>query len=660
MSKALTLGNGNILVNLDDRGQVRDFYFPYIGLENHIGGDLKHRLGVWTEGQISWTTDSVWQIKITMEDDSMVGHVEAVNQNLGVKLISTDLVYNEKNVLVRKIQIFNLADRSREIKLFFGQEFEMYQSRMAHTAYYDPDDNVIIHYRNKRAFVVNAQFEGRPLDEFCTGVFGSEGKQGTYLDAADGKLERNPIEHGRADSVIGLGGQFSAGEARTVHYWLMVGKSIKEARELNKLVLDRGISHIIETTTNYWRAWVNRRNFNFHGLSPGVVKLFKQSLFIIRTHVDNLGGIIASCDFINLQQGKDTYNYIWPRDAAIAAQALTRAGDITVARNFFAFCNDILSDDGYLMHKYSPDKSLGSSWHPWLRHNKPELPIQEDETANVIWNLWHYYYVSKDLEFIESIYNSLIKKAADFLVLYRDPKSGLPKPSYDLWEEKFGVSTYTAAAVYGALQTAADLAKLLGKVKNEDIYRKTAAEVKEGILKYLYNEPEGYFYKMIMFSDDKIICDTTIDISTAYGLYVFGVLPPLDEKLKRMFDQVKERLELPLPVGGLARYENDAYCRSNGRYPGNTWFITTLWRTQYWTRLATSEKDLERVRNDLDWAVKWAQGSGLLSEQLNPDNGQQVSVAPLTWSHAEFVLAVIGYLDKLEELGICKSCNPVY
>ena len=36
-------------------------------------------------------------------------------------------------------------------------------------------------------------------------------------------------------------------------------------------------------------------------------------------------------------------------------------------------------------------------------------------------------------------------------------------------EEKFGVSTYTAAAVYGALQTAADLAKLLGKVKNEDI-----------------------------------------------------------------------------------------------------------------------------------------------------------------------------------------------
>src|SRR3989344_2925696 len=255
MSKALTLGNGNILVNLDDRGQVRDFYFPHVGLENHIGGDLKHRLGVWTEGQISWTTDPVWQIEITMGDDSMVGHVEAVNQSLGVKLITTDLVYNEKNILARAIRIFNLADRSREIKIFFGQEFEMYQSRMAHTAYYDPDDQVIIHYRNERAFAVNAQFEGKPFDEFCTGVFGSEGKQGTFFDAADGKLDRNPIEHGRADSVLGLSGQFKSGEARTVHYWLMVGKSIKEVLELNKLVLARGLNHIIETTTNYWRAW---------------------------------------------------------------------------------------------------------------------------------------------------------------------------------------------------------------------------------------------------------------------------------------------------------------------------------------------------------------------------------------------------------------------
>jgi GH15 family glucan-1,4-alpha-glucosidase len=45
-----------------------------------------------------------------------------------------------------------------------------------------------------------------------------------------------------------------------------------------------------------------------------------------------------------------------------------------------------------------------------------------------------------------------------------------------------------------------------------------------------------------------------------------------------------------------------------------------------------------------------------MSEQLNPYTGEAVAVAPLTWSHAEFVLTVISYLVKLEDLGICQAC----
>jgi 3-oxoacyl-[acyl-carrier-protein] synthase-3 len=79
---------------------------------------------------------------------------------------------------------------------------------------------------------------------------------------------------------------------------------------------------------------------------------------------------------------------------------MARAGDTLVARRFFRFCNDVLADGEYFMHKYSPDKSLGSSWHPWVRDGQPALPIQEDETALVLWSLWHYYEITKDIEFI--------------------------------------------------------------------------------------------------------------------------------------------------------------------------------------------------------------------------------------------------------------------
>ena len=88
----------------------------------------------------------------------------------------------------------------------------------------------------------------------------------------------------------------------------------------------------------------------------------------------------------------------------------------------------------YLMHKYLTDGSLGSSWHPWLQHGVAHLPIQEDETATALFTLWHHYEISRDIEFIESHYNSFIEPAAKFLADYIEPETGLPQASFDLWE----------------------------------------------------------------------------------------------------------------------------------------------------------------------------------------------------------------------------------
>jgi hypothetical protein len=46
--------------------------------------------------------------------------------------------------------------------------------------------------------------------------------------------------------------------------------------------------------------------------------------------------------------------------------------------------------------------------------------------------------------------------------------------------------------------------------------------------------------------------------------------------------------------------------------------------------------------------------------QKHPDTGAPLSVCPLTWSHAAFVLVVLMYLDKLRELEVCPTCgNPM-
>ena len=116
----------------------------------------------------------------------------------------------------------------------------------------------------------------------------------------------------------------------------------------------------------------------------------------MRTHADDHGAIIASADSDMLQSGRDTYSYMWPRDGAFSAMAFDMAGNFVIAERFFSFCARVIDEKGYLMHKYRPDDSLGSSWHPWMRNGKVELPIQEDETALVLIGLWHHYFHSKD------------------------------------------------------------------------------------------------------------------------------------------------------------------------------------------------------------------------------------------------------------------------
>jgi len=662
MSRQLTLSNGQLLVNLGSRGEVRDLYFPNAGLENHVGGNLWHRVGIYVDGQLSWFDAGDWEIVVESVDNALAGHIKALNRRLAVSVVLTDLVYNEKNIFLRKAVVKNLstADGPREFKVFFCQQFEFYESHTAHTAYYDPISRTIIHYRNQRVFLINGEFEGRFFDDYSTGVFGSEGKEGTHRDAEDGVLAKNNIEHGSADSVIGLTTSLGPLEEKILYYWLAAGQSISEAIELNNYVVRKGPGHLVESTRDFWLAWVTRRQFSFHGLSDEVISLFNRSLLIIRGHVGTNGAIIASSDSGPRQGGKDTYAYVWPRDGAISALALSEAGDVNVARNFFAFCDRIISPQGYFMHKYSPDGSLGSSWHPWLVHGKVQLPIQEDGTALVIHSLWRYYKISKDLEFIESIYNSLIKKAADFMVLYRDDITGLPKSSYDLWEEKLGISTFTSASVYGALRAAANFARLLGKLKTEKLYLNVARQMRESIIKYLFDRERQYFSKMIRFDKGTVIRDSTIDASSIYGIVMFGVLLPDDERVLKTIAITEKSLKNEGGIGGLARYASDGYHRVSPSGPGNPWFISTLWSTQYHIESARDEKDMDKVKEVFEWCTSQATKSGLLSEQLHPTTGEQLSVSPLVWSHAEFVRTVIAYLDKLEALGICRACNLPY
>ena len=182
MARAITLGNGNLLVGLDYRGQVRDLYWPYVGQTNHVSGasgSFVHRIGVFVDCTISWLDDSAWAITIGAVGNSVLGNFTAVNETLGVALTSRDAVHNEHDVFIRQFTLTNTADSKREVKLFLAQQFRIDESRRGDTAFYDPRVGAIIHYKGEDTFLINAMRDGKQFTEFNIGLFGIEGREGT-------------------------------------------------------------------------------------------------------------------------------------------------------------------------------------------------------------------------------------------------------------------------------------------------------------------------------------------------------------------------------------------------------------------------------------------------------------------------------------------------
>lgn len=655
--RSIVLSNGQLCIALDDRAAIRDIYYPHVGLEDHVRGHYLHRLGVWADGRLSWLSeDQGWRIDIACEEGALASAITAVHEELGIELTMKDIVYNEKPIFIRRISVKNRGGEGRVIKLYFAHQFEIYKSHGSDTAYFDPDAHAVIHYKGHRVFLMSGMLDGELFQDYACGRANFHGQEGTHRDAEDGELSKNPIEHGPADSVIGLYGTYATGQSRTAYYWIAAAQSIDEAKALREYVSWKSPEHLVKTATHFWHAWLSANSWHFHELSAEHIALFKRSLLYMRAHVDNDGGIIASTDSDMLQYGFDTYSYVWPRDAAYTALALDKAGDTNVAKRFFEFCRDTISKDGYFLHKFLPDKSLGSSWHPWIKDGVTQLPIQEDETALVLYAMCEHYRYSRDLEFLEEMYNPLVEKAANFLVRYRDEKTKLPLPSYDLWERKRGSSTFTASTVYGALIAAAELSEILGKDTHEERYRTAAEEVRQAILEYLWDEKSGTFVNMVEMQDGGLIYDRTIDMASVYGVFAFGILPPEDPKLARAFETSVRVLGEGIASGGLARFQNDDYFKIESPAPGNPWFITTLWYAEYLTARAKTEHDFDRVRDIFTWVAKHAKRSGVLSEQLDPNTGAPVSATPLTWAHGSYVIAVLTYLERHAALGLCDEC----
>jgi GH15 family glucan-1,4-alpha-glucosidase len=640
MGRPVVLSNGSLYVGLNEHGLVHDFYYPYIGQENlTTARSVHHKIGIWVDNQFSWVDEAEWERDIDFDSDSLVSKIRLNNPRLNICLDFNDFVDSEYNAFCRSITVTNNADYDRDIRLFMHQVFQISREGRADTALFVPEGPYLFDYKGRCSLLIYGQDDcGQPFDQYAIGNYGIEGKEGTFRDAEDGELSGNPVEHGGVDTVMRLRLVVASKATAKADYWIVAAGTQQDARKIHLDILKSGIAARLSKTKTDWAQWLSIGSDRLHSVPKEYLEITKKSMMVIKAHVDKRGSILASGDSSIFNYGRDYYCYFWPRDGAYAMWPLIRMGYSTEAKNYFEFCRDVMHPDGYLEHKFMPDRSIGSTWHPLIHGNQKELAIQEDETAGVIYMLNEYLKYTKDDDFVSSLYLSLVQPAANFMSKFFDPNTSLPHASYDLWEEKFATHTYSVSIVQAALRAAAMIATKFGYPDDAAVWSSAADKINFGWKNLLSSDGTYAAKSVYLDQNQKLVIDNTIDASSMYGLFMYADVNEVTEKLLELsVKKTKETLVDVSPSGGVPRYNNDWYMRKNNDYTGNPWFICTLWQAQYACQL----QDYVTAKRLIDWTTARATPSGILSEQIHPVTSAQLSVAPLVWSHAELINTIL-------------------
>jgi GH15 family glucan-1,4-alpha-glucosidase len=647
LARPLVFANGRILICQDEKGTIRDVYFPSVGLENH-GHSIRagicdldgSRRCSWFEG---WSPVQRYKSSFRAEflrgsqtlagdpkaDElgvvhdliSNVGETAFRNPAMEMEVVVLDAVHPSANVFFRTFEVKNVSDAKRNLRLFSNQNYRILESKIGETAVVDRD--VLIHYKRDRYILHGSDPK---FDQYATGTAEWRGMEGTWKEIMkNGQLSGNPVAHGSVDSTLGwtISG-LDPGELGRVCMWIIPAKSYKRVMSLHQRIRGGEMASLYKTSFCFWNSFLERISILpeaalMSRLPEKVRQIFYRSLLATVAHMDVNGSVIASCDSEIKQFGADLYTYCWPRDAAWACIALDRARYHHLSCEVFDFFAKTITDRGYFLHKYTPAGDFGSTWHP--------VPmIQIDETGLPLYALYFNWLVSRNVWTAGRYFGSIASPAAKWLLQSLDG-SGLPPPSFDLWEERKGVFTYSASTVYAGLRGAAELALALGNDDLSAAWSQGADRIRGGILRSLYDDHLGRFRRSVD--------DPALD-SSLFGVWWFGVLPPDDPRVTRTMTAVER--ELSRPSGGVARYEGDEY---GGRM--NSWIICTLWLASWHAAAGSFERALELI----SWCSDHAHPTtGLLPEQV-ADDGSPRSVLPLMWSHAAFVLAVLEYLEAL-------------
>ncbi len=637
MPREIVLSNHRMYIGMDNNGNIRDLFYPFVGMYNHLSGN-KIRTGICLDIQdekkyFSWLDSDVWVKEFSIHTESQNYIICYKHSWLDVKLVQSSTISKKDDIYTAEYTFYNGTNHAIDVSVFFTHDLNIDESDIGDTSFYHPAIKGIIHYKGNRVFLFKAKGNGGLLDQYACGIKGFAGMQGTWMDAEDGMLEMNPIAQGSVDSTFRYHFHCYAKESLKFYYNIVASDTIQNIEKINKNLLSKDIKQFDS---------IHKKNTDTARIDAD--KLYQISKDMVLAHVSENGAIIAACDSDIMETNRANYCYYWPRDGAHIASLLLQIGEKEWVEKYLNFSIGIYEKyTPYFLQKYRPDGTLGASWHPWIYQGKLDKSFQQDETALSVITAVQYLKTYPKSKEKSRIVNNFLIPALNFFCEHIHKSTSLPLPSWDLWEERRGIHFHTTCAALGAFRDVLGIAEAICLDKKLiSQYSKVYAEMKLAFRKHFWDtEGNRWFRCLFLDEHDNLHPDYTADSAT-----LTASLMDLDvedkERCNDNYNFLKDKLQIHSDIGGFARYEGDYYFRRSEDYPGNPWIISTVWFGLVADKLGLHSE----AEKCLDWCVYRASDTGMLAEQYHPETGEMLSVSPLTWSHAEYMFLYQKLRDK--------------
>jgi oligosaccharide amylase len=634
------LGNSRSLITFGGAGEIMTFFYPHIDFPQNVQEGMPAvYLGAPGHGTLSWTFEDDWQKHQAYVPRRNILVTELLHTASGLTLTITDFVHPRRDLLVRRFQLRNTSTQNREGVLMQYLALRLGEMARKNSARRLDDRHAIVQYWRHICFAMG----GDPCDGTQIGKAGGLSGTSAKHDMLDGYLANQREELGDVDTAYAWNFWLRPGEEFARLF--LVSAATNEASALTQLsrAYEQGFDTLYALADHWWDAWLSAAYPV--ALDTPFTETYYRALLATRLLYDErYGSFLAAPEFDPMFERCGGYGFVWPRDAAEVVLALEEAGLPNMVERFFEWARVTQRADGYWEQRYWISGERGPGWCSFLDS------IQIDQTGSMLYALGVHAdrLPSHERPGFHERYWHVVENAANYLTAALGD-NGLHTQAFDLWEKFRGSFTYSNAAIYAALLTAATWAEARGQEEQGAQWRQAALRIKSVLLELCWNGTHFARGLDLTGAVDWQVDSSMLGVFDPFHMLSLDV-PEERVMVESLVDVVRTRLAKQLPDGeAIIRHEGDDYVE------GSAGGVNTLWLARVMLHLANYylERDAEasaRYRTGAEQylrvVIAHGTSTGLLSELIGGGTTNRWA-APHGWAMASYVQCAL-LLDALQ------------